>query len=244
MKFTILPLKETNSTNAYLQQLLLQERLPEFTVVTTDYQTSGKGQRGNTWESEVGKNLLFTVLLRPEFVAARSQFLISQITSLAIKEALDCFDADFSIKWPNDIYWREQKICGILIENDLSGPLLSQSLLGIGLNINQERFVSNAPNPVSLKNITGESHDCREILEDILLRLVFYYDLLRKGETELINRRYHESLFRKEGVHLYSDKDGTFLANIVRVDPSGSLILSTETGEIRSYLFKEVQCIL
>lgn len=222
----------------------MHEKLQEFTVVTTAYQTSGKGQRGNSWESEADKNLLFTVLLKPEFVAARSQFLISQITCLSIKETLDNFASGFSIKWPNDIYWKEQKICGILIENDLAGSMLSQSILGIGLNINQERFISNAPNPVSLKNITGENHDCNAVLQDILQRLYSYYDLLRKGETKVISDRYHESLFRKEGFHNYSDKNGRFSARIVKVESDGTLLLFTETGELRSYLFKEVQCVL
>lgn len=244
MKVNIQRLKETDSTNKYLCEQLSREYLPDFSVITTDFQSLGRGQRGNSWESEQGQNLLFSVLLRPEFVPARSQFLISQITSLAIKEGLDRFAPEFSIKWPNDIYWNEQKICGMLIENDLAGAMLSQSILGIGVNINQNLFISNAPNPVSLKMITGNNQDREEILTDILRILATYYDLLRRGETELINRRYHHSLFRKEGYYPFADKNGIFSARIVGVEPDGELILCTETNEKKGYLFKEVQFVL
>lgn len=244
MKYNIQRLEETDSTNKYLRELLPGETLPEFTVITTNFQSLGRGQRGNSWESERGMNLLFSVLLRPHFVTAKLQFVISQITSLAIKEGLDCFARGFSIKWPNDIYWNNQKICGILIENDLAGMNLSESILGIGININQDAFIGNAPNPVSLKNITGNSQDCEEILTNILHRLSGYYDLLQQGDTEIINGRYHDSLFRKDGFHCYSDKNGNFSAKIVRVEQDGRLILCTETGDERGYLFKEVHCIL
>jgi len=244
MKYNILRLEETDSTNNYLRELLSREKLPEFTVVMTDFQSSGRGQRGNSWESDRGKNLLFSVLLKPDFVSARSQFVVSQITSLAVKEGLDRFAPGFSIKWPNDIYWNEQKICGMLIENDLGGMMLFQSIPGIGVNINQDKFISNAPNPVSLKAITGESQDCEEILADILHRLSVYYDLLRSGDAEVINSRYHDSLFRKRGFHLYADSNGEFSAKIVRIEADGKLILCTEAGEERGYLFKEVHCVL
>ena len=110
---------ETNSTNNYLQTFCTREKAEELTTVVADFQTSGRGQRGNSWESEPAKNLLFSFVLFPEFLEARRQFLISQIVSLAIKEELDTYTDDISIKWPNDIYWKEKKICGILIENDL-----------------------------------------------------------------------------------------------------------------------------
>lgn len=244
MKPTIIRLKETDSTNNHLRELLSREKLPEFTVITTEFQSSGKGQRGNSWESEEGKNLLFSVLLKPHFVPARSQFLISQVSSLAVKESLDQFADGFSIKWPNDIYWNEKKISGMLIENDLAGMMLSESIPGIGVNINQDAFISNAPNPVSLKNITGATHDCGDVLAGMLHLLSYYYELLQRGETEAISKRYHDSLFRREGFHLYADKNGQFSARIVRIEPDGRLILCTEAGEERGYLFKEVHCVL
>lgn len=111
---------------------------------------------------------------------AKQQFLISQIVSLAIKEELDTYTTDISIKWPNDIYWKDKKICGMLIENDLMGRNISQSIAGVGININQEVFHSSAPNPVSLFQITGKQYDIFNILEHIMLRIQIYYDLLQK----------------------------------------------------------------
>lgn len=146
----LIHINETNSTNNYLQSLCSEQKVEELTVIVADFQTSGRGQRGNSWESDPGKNLLFSTVIFPEFLEARRQFLISQIISLAIKEELDTYTSDISIKWPNDIYWKEKKICGMLIENDLMGRNINQSIAGIGININQEIFHSSAPNPVSL----------------------------------------------------------------------------------------------
>ncbi len=244
MKPTIHRLAETNSTNTYLREWVSREELPEFTVIMADFQASGRGQRGNFWESERGKNLLFSFLLYPDFVSAKSQFLISQIASLCIKEGLGRFASGFSIKWPNDIYWNEHKICGMLIENDLSGRMLSQSVLGIGVNINQDTFTSSAPNPISLKNITGRTWDREDILADMLRRFEAYYEFLRKGNAHIIAQKYFDSLFHKEGFHRYADKNGTFSAAIVEVKPAGELILCTEEGEKRGYLFKEIQYLL
>lgn len=240
----LIHISETNSTNNHLQALCAEQQIKEFTTVVTDFQTSGRGQRGNSWESEPNKNLLFSFVLFPEFLEARRQFLISQIVSLAIKEELETYTKDISIKWPNDIYWKDKKICGILIENELMGKNINQSIAGIGININQEMFYNAAPNPVSLWQITGKRYDCFEILKNIMLRIRTYYDLLRKNETSSIATSYEKSLFRKEGMHRYKDAKGEFLARIVGVEPEGKLILEDETLTKRGYMFKEVEYIL
>ena len=139
----LIHISETNSTNNYLQSLCSKQKVEELTVVVADFQTSGRGQRGNSWESDSGKNLLFSIVIFPEFLEARRQFLISQIISLAIKEELDTYTTDISIKWPNDIYWHDKKIAGILIENVLSGSTFSRAIIGMGLNINQKNFYSS-----------------------------------------------------------------------------------------------------
>ena len=237
-------LKETESTNKYLNDLCNKQCVGELTTVTTDFQTSGRGQRGNSWESERGQNLMFSFVLYPAFLKARKQFLLSQIISLAIKEELDTHVSDVSIKWPNDIYWKEKKICGILIENDLMGRNISQSIAGIGININQETFHSFAPNPVSLRQITGKEFDLFEILKNIVLRIQSYYSLLKKGNTESIVCQYEMSLFRKEGMHRFKDANGEFLARIICVEPEGRLILEDEILNKRGYMFKEVEYLL
>lgn len=240
----LIRVEETNSTNNYLQALCDERKVEEFTTVVADFQTSGRGQRGNSWESEPGENLLFSFVVFPEFLEARRQFLLSQIVSLAIKEELDNYVADISIKWPNDIYWREKKICGMLIENDLMGRNISQSIAGIGININQKAFYSPAPNPVSLRQITGKQYDILEILENVMVRVQSYYKLLRDGDTEKIATRYEKSLFRKEGMHRYRDANGEFLARILSLEPEGRLILEDEMQRKRGYMFKEVEYLL
>lgn len=240
----LIHISETNSTNNYLQTFCARESTEELTTVVADFQTSGRGQRGNSWESEPAKNLLFSFVLFPEFLEARRQFLISQIVSLAIKEELDTYTNDISIKWPNDIYWKEKKICGILIENDLMGRNISQSVAGIGININQEAFHSLAPNPVSLYQITGKQYDIFEVLKNIMLRVQSYYSQLKKGNTSSIVTQYEKSLFRKEGMHRYKDANGEFLARIVCVGPEGRLILEDERQTKRGYMFKEVEYLL
>lgn len=241
----LIHISETNSTNSYLQALRSeQQEIAEFTTVVADFQTSGRGQRGNSWESEPGKNLLFSFVLFPEFLEARRQFLISQIVSLAIKEELDTYTTDISIKWPNDIYWKDKKICGTLIENDLMGRNISQSISGIGINVNQEVFHSSAPNPISLQQITGKQYDIFGILRNIMLGVQSYYERLRNDDTEFIASRYEKALFRKEGMHRYKDADGEFLARIVCVEPEGKLILEDDAQRKRGYMFKEIEYIL
>ncbi|MCI1681187.1 MAG: biotin--[acetyl-CoA-carboxylase] ligase [Bacteroides sp.] len=244
----VIHLEETDSTSHYLNQLCSEQQhlISEFTTVTAQFQTAGKGQRGNGWESERGKNLLFSFIFYPSFLEAKKQFILSQLISLAIKEELDQWTDCISIKWPNDIYWKEQKICGILIENELTGHQIDQSIAGIGININQDTFHSDAPNPVSLKQITGKEYDCNLILAGIMKRIKDYYARLqdKDGTTKLIMERYANSLFRKEGFHLYRDKIGEFSARLSRVESDGRFILEDKTGKEREYLFKEVQYML
>ena len=248
--FPLVALDETASTNQYLSQLCnqLQESVAELTTVTAEFQTAGKGQRGNTWEAEEGKNLLFSFVLYPSFLEARRQFILSQIFSLAIKGELSRWSDEITIKWPNDIYWKDKKICGILIENDLSGHHIRRSIAGIGININQEVFNSDAPNPVSLKQITGKEHDRYEILAHILRRVQIYYNSLQMEDfavySDEISTRYARSLFRRRGLHPYEDTNGKFLARLLRIEQDGRFVLEDEGGSEREYLFKEVQYIL
>lgn len=249
--YPLIRLAETVSTNAYLSQYCDAHScvpVAELTTVSSEFQTAGKGQRGNSWESEASKNLLASLVLFPSFLEAKHQFLISQIVSLAIKEELSNWSDEITIKWPNDIYWKDKKICGILIENDLSGIHIGRCICGIGLNVNQTEFHSSAPNPVSLKQITGRDHDRYELLAHILKRIEIYYNSLRAEDfnsySEEISTRYARSLFRRRGFHPYEDADGIFNARLLRVEPDGRFILEDESGKERTYLFKEVQYIL
>ena len=162
MEWKIIHIDETDSTNRYLKGV------KEGNVVVADYQTSGRGCGTNTWESERGKNMLFSVMIHPVQLPVQRQFHISMAISLAIVEALEQQIGDVSIKWPNDIYWRNAKICGILIENTLQGNRIKDSVIGVGLNVNQRAFHSDAPNPVSLWQIHGQETDREQLLRDIL----------------------------------------------------------------------------
>lgn len=237
----IIRLEETQSTNRYLRELMTRDNsLPEGSLVIADFQTAGKGQIGNSWESEAGKNLTFSLLLYPNFLPANRQFLISQITSLSVKDALDSYIDSVSVKWPNDIYWKDRKICGMLIENDLSGSYLYSSVIGIGLNVNQEVFRSNAPNPVSLRQITGKELDRDEILHRFLRIFFDYYCLLLQEKEAEVRTAYMAALYRNDGYYPYLDADGPFEARIYAIEPTGHLILERRDGERKRYAFKEV----
>lgn len=238
--FKLVCLQETDSTSNYLRTFREAGNAKEFTVVTAEYQTAGKGQRGNSWEAERGKNLLFSLLLTPDFLPANRQFILSQIIALGIKEELDTYGDGFSIKWSNDIYWKEKKICGILIENDLAGSRICGSIAGIGININQTVFRSPAPNPVSLVQITGKEHNRDAILRNVLRRIHHYYQEVRQGKGADIPTLYYNALFRKDTFADYRDKSGRFTARIIRVEPSGLLILQRKDGTEHAYAFKEV----
>ncbi|KAA6332257.1 Bifunctional ligase/repressor BirA [termite gut metagenome] len=245
----LIHLKETDSTLRYLNMLCEQNNqdthhIQEFTTVISDFQTAGKGQRGNSWESERGKNLLFCFVFYPDFLEVRKQFLLSQLISVSIKEELETEHADdFSIKWPNDIYWKDKKICGILIENNLIGSKIERSIAGIGININQKKFYSSAPNPVSLIQIMENRREIKilPLLANIIKRCMYYYELFRQGDTDTVSERYRLSLYRRDGFYPYRDKDGAFKARILRVKPEGMLVLADEAGEEREYTFQEVR---
>lgn len=240
----VIHLPETDSTSNYLAAMADKGKLEEFTTVVTDFQTAGKGQRGNSWESEREQNLLFSTITYPSFLEVRKQFLLSQVVALGIKEELDTLADGFSIKWPNDIYWHDKKISGTLIENDLMGHTLERSIAGTGINVNQKSFTGTAPNPVSLWQITGKMYEAASLLNGILRRTIAYYEQLKQGKAAEISTFYHHALFRKEGLHRYRDHNGEFMAYIVCVRPEGTLILADESGIERAYAFKEVQYLL
>lgn len=239
----IIRLDEARSTNTSLREWLAKERLPEGSVIVAENQVAGRGQIGNVWESEKGKNLTFSMVLYPDCLLAQQQFFISQIASLSVRETLSCYVDGVSVKWPNDIYWKDQKICGMLIENDLSGSYLYSSIIGIGINVNQSVFQSKAPNPVSLKQITGKEYDKEEILGRFLSLFYPYYLTLLQEKFDFIRERYRSALYRGTGYHPYRDEQGAFEARIDHIEPTGHLVLQLRDGSFRTYAFKEVSYI-
>lgn len=247
--YKLVELQTVDSTSNFLNRLCAEEddRVADFTTVTAEFQQAGKGQRGNSWESECGQNLLFSFVLYPTFVSANRQFIISQMDAVALKETLEQYTAGISIKWPNDIYWHDRKISGMLIEVFLQGDSLGRCISGIGVNINQAAFHSDAPNPVSLRQITGHETDRQEFLDRFMGAAARYYAMLEQDfETTaaMIEKKYDEALYRRHGMHRYRDKGGEFMAEIVGVQPDGRFILRDEAGGERAYLFKEVQYVI
>ena len=243
-KTRIIHVEETHSTNSLLREWLEQEPLPTGSVIVADFQTAGRGQVGNVWESERGKNLTFSLVLYPQALPVNQQFLISQIAALSVKETLDAYTEGISIKWPNDIYWQDKKICGMLIENDLSGHNLLRSIIGIGINLNQTIFRGDAPNPVSLWQIVKQEVDREVVLRQFLSRFEAYNQTLLSGEKALIHTRYMEALYWREGYHPYADAKGAFSARIYGIEPTGHLLLQSTDGVIRRYAFKEVSYLI
>ena len=229
------------STNDKLTELIKESDLPEFSVVITQNQTAGKGQAGNSWESEKGKNITLSILLRPLFLEPQNQFYISKIVSLAIVDTLDNLSIQSTIKWPNDIYVDDKKIAGILIENSIMGNSISNSIIGIGLSVNQERFISEAKNPVSVYNILNEAKNIEDILDTLLHNLLKSYTALINNELENIDNEYFKRLYRKEGFYRFKDARGVFSAEISEIEFSGILVLTDSHGQIRKYAFKEVE---
>ena len=237
-------LQETDSTNSYLSAQCDVHEMQNLSCVFSAFQRKGRGQRGNFWESEAGSNLLFSFVYYPTYLDARLQFVLSQATALSLYDVLSEYTEGISVKWPNDIYWNDKKICGTLIENDLTGIHISRSISGTGVNLNQEKFVSNAPNPVSLLQITGKRYDRYEILHQIMDRVSAYYGLIDKGDYDILARKYRKALYRRDGFFPYADANGTFRARIVGVEASGKLLLEDEDNCMREYMFKEVSFVI
>jgi len=236
-----LHIKQTHSTNQLVWEMNMEKELPEGFVVSADFQLAGKGQPGNVWESYEGKNLLFSMVLRPLLLPMEELFLLSQLVSVAIKNTLEVYTSNITVKWPNDIYWNDQKLAGILIENSLQGNKIKMVVIGVGLNVNQQLFTSNAPNPVSLKQITGKRMKRTQILQLLIKNIT---ELYTEMDTVKIRSLYSESLYRKDGYHAFKDDNECFKAKIHNVHPDGQLELEKETGERKSYYFKEVEYIL
>jgi len=232
--------KQTNSTNALLWELIRNKSLPEGFIVHTDFQTSGKGQIGNSWESEAGKNLLFSMVLHPEKVPVEEQFILSQLVCLGIKNTLDEYVDNITVKWPNDIYWNDKKIVGILIENSLQGNKIKTAVAGIGVNVNQKEFRSDAPNPVSLLQMKSKRQNRKHLLEKLVGNIMQLYT---EFDVDKIRSDYATALYRKDGFHTFSADDKTFKAKIIQVHSDGQLEMETEDGERKGFYFKEVSFV-
>lgn len=228
----------------------------EGTVWIADYQTSGRGQRGNVWESSKGVNLTFTMLLKPHFLPAQNQFLISEIIALGVVNYLKDKGLNPKIKWPNDIYSGDRKICGILIEHSVAGANLSASIIGVGININQTLFNSDAPNPTSLilemnSLLPGEydnldEYDRKAELQELLIKITELYMQLEEGYADDIEQAYLAAMYRRDGEYYkFKELSGRIIeAKIIGPDSYGCLVLEERSGNMNHYAFQEIRYIL
>ena len=245
MQTAIINIGETTSTNDYLKQQAESFQQHDIVIVSAEHQTCGRGQGTNKWESEAHQNLLFSILVHPTCVAATEQFVLSMAEALAVRAALTKISGEeFALKWPNDIYWHDRKLGGTLIETALAGRTIKQCVIGTGLNINQTRFLSDAPNPVSLAQITGREWSRQEVLGEVASAFEHYYLMALEHHYDIIAAEYHSALYRRTGFHPYRDARGEFSAAIARVDLNGTLHLQLPDGSARSYAFKEVSIVI
>jgi len=245
LKPNIFYLPETGSTNSYAIEMLTKARPDEGSVIITDHQTNGKGTDSKTWESEKGKNLTFSIILYPT-ITADKQFLLNKAISLGICNSLraELNQDDITIKWPNDIYIADKKVCGILIQNSIIGDQFDYMVIGIGLNINQTVFLSDAPNPVSLKQKTGKEYDLEKLLENLLKSVLEKYLQVLSGQELLIENEYYNAIYRLMEWHEFLINGIKTIARITGTNEYGQLILETESGLLLKCDLKEVKFII
>ncbi len=237
LKFAVL-----ESTNSYLKEILKTGNPQEGFIVVTDYQTSGRGQFGNSWEAEKGKNLLFSVLLKPRFLNPSRQFLLNMSVCLAVVDSMNEVCPGFLIKWPNDILYNQKKVAGILIEGSMSSDILDHTVVGIGINVNQTDFEQNRKS-ISIKNILGHSVETEYLMQKVLQKLEMRYLKLKAGNTSGLFRDYYSVMFGREKE--LPVKIGGTLTTIkpLAVEPGGEL-LALHQGKTVRFRFKELQFIL
>lgn len=236
----ILTLERADSTNSWVASH--EHTLADMTVVRAIEQTQGRGQRGNSWESQPNMNLTFSMIHRPEQLEARRQFGISEAVALGVVDMLSDYSVEACVKWPNDIYVGDGKICGILIENSITDRWLTRCIIGVGININQEKFMSDAPNPVSLRQLTGSRYD----LEEAQIRVARHIErrLLLTGPSQ--HEEYLQRLWRRDGYYPYraANDNEIFEARIADIAPDGYLTLERRDGTAARYAFKEVAAVI
>lgn len=245
----IIWLGEVDSTNSEARRHISD--IDNLSVVSALSQSQGRGQMGNTWSSAPGENLTFSIVMKPEglnAIRARDQFVLSEAAALTIVEFLSGHDIQAEIKWPNDIYVGNRKICGMLIENSLRGDTISHSIIGIGLNVNQRNFDINLPNPTSMAIVSGNGTDIRKALEEITdtFRSICETMLASSEGRTRLRSLYLSRLWRLDEEHSYVETatGKAFTGTIKGVSPTGRLLIETADGSLKEFAFKEISYII
>jgi len=240
----IIKLDAIDSTNSYLRRLSTEEMLEDYTIVTADHQTDGRGQMGTNWASQECKNLTVSVFKDVSFLKTEHSFYISMVVSLAVFKALESLQIrKLKIKWPNDILSENKKIAGILIENVIKNNQLQASVIGLGLNVNQTEF-EGLPNASSLLLTSGKVFDLDEVLDEILKKLHIYFQELENGQLTKLKQEYEKRLFRKGKPSTFKGIDGELFSGIILgISDSGNLKIQTENETEQEFDLKEVSLL-
>lgn len=238
-------LKSVDSTNSYATELLRQNKVSEGTIIYSFEQTNGRGQRGNSWESEPNKNVAFSAILQPHFLTADKQYLLTKITALAVTDLMaevlksSIPKERIEIKWPNDIYINEKKIGGILIENSLRDTYIQNSIIGIGININQIVFKTTT-NSTSLALLTNKKFDLTETIELLCSFIEARYLQLKAEKIATIDNDYLQRLYKLNSWNMFSVNNRLFKGKITGVSEIGKLRVLLLNEEIKEFDLKEI----
>ncbi|MGN6640053.1 MAG: biotin--[acetyl-CoA-carboxylase] ligase [Mucilaginibacter sp.] len=238
----LITIQHVDSTNNFLKDLLSNSKpLPDGTVIMAESQYAGRGQQQNKWHSEPGKNLTVSILLKPSFLSAAQQFDLTRAVSLGIISALEPFLGDkLKIKWPNDIYYDNGKLGGILIENLLRGTQITNSVIGIGLNVNQEVFLPGAANAVSVKQILHRDYELKFILSEICKNIEAVYLNLKAGHIDHIRKAYLQRLYWLNEQRMFRVNEQVFKGRIENVKDNGLLVVNNG-ADTSEYNQKEIE---
>jgi BirA family biotin operon repressor/biotin-[acetyl-CoA-carboxylase] ligase len=230
---------ECHSTNDEASRLIQAGNVMEGTTIVTHHQTAGRGQRGNTWISDKGKNLTFSIILKPAVLPVKDQFYLNMAIALGVYDYLrDIFGDTVKIKWPNDILIKGKKVCGILIENQVSGQQIQHSIVGVGLNVNQEKF--SLENATSLRVLSGKEFQLEDVLESVLEKIESRYFLVREQLLDSLSIPITEAMYWLGEHHVFSTHGVEFAGMVLGVDEIGRLKIQTNEG-LKTFGIKEVE---
>lgn len=239
---SLIEFDEVNSTNSFAQHMLNTEMPNDGTVIWALHQTEGRGYGSNSWSAAPAQNLTFSIIYKPSFLRVSDQFDLNKAICLGIRDTLlDIYNKEVFIKWPNDVIIDEKKICGILIENYVSGNFLQYAVCGIGLNVNQRQF-DGLPNATSIYQLTSQRKDLRSLLYGLCENIEVRYLQLKKGEPEKLNKEYISSLYRRGEEHFFKANGKSFLGEIIGVRKSGKLLVRNG-DKLLDFAFKEIEYV-
>jgi len=237
----IIKLDTIGSTNNFAKEIINSKIVADWTVIHTNEQTNGRGQRGNLWQSNPNENLTFSLIISPN-IKVEKQFYISKIVSLALLNFFNKFSDNASIKWPNDIYIDDKKIAGILIESYIQADRINKSVIGIGININQCIFDKNIPNPISLKQLTNKTFNLDDILTQIIKEIYIMHQSI--NNYKLIDNMYNNNLFGlNKKLYFYDENNNMFLGEVIKTNEYGKLKLKINE-EFKYYDFHDISLVI